>query len=153
MTSYFHISSPQDPARLEEADAILRQAISLRGDYVDAYINRGDILLKMNRTEEAVQVYKKALEFNADNPDVHYNLAIVHLEKQEREKALEYFNNALLIKPDHQVTQGELVNVNNISILCISCIEFLTFFHIYPLMVHFFPYLSSNDPLFSIFIL
>ena len=89
---------------MEEADAILRQAISLRSDYVDAYINRGDVLLKMNRTEEAVLVYKKALEINANNPDVHYNLAIVHLEKREREAALEYFNKALLIKPDHQVS-------------------------------------------------
>ncbi|OQV18975.1 Transmembrane and TPR repeat-containing protein [Hypsibius exemplaris] len=93
----------RDPARLEEADQILRQAISLRSDYVDAYINRGDVLLKMNRTDEAVAVYKKALEFNAENPDVFYNLAIVYLERQDPNTALEFFNKALSVKPDHQL--------------------------------------------------
>ncbi|UYV70810.1 TMTC3 [Cordylochernes scorpioides] len=34
--------------RLEEADALYRQAISMRADYIEAYINRGDILIKLN---------------------------------------------------------------------------------------------------------
>ncbi|OQV18972.1 Transmembrane and TPR repeat-containing protein [Hypsibius exemplaris] len=85
------LPQPKPGQKLEEADQILRQAISLRSDYVDAYINRGDVLLKMNRTDEAVAVYKKALEFNAENPDVFYNLAIVYLERQDPNTALEFF--------------------------------------------------------------
>nr|NVI79181.1 putative transmembrane and TPR repeat-containing protein CG4050-like protein [Cucujiformia] len=43
--------------RLEEADMLYRQAISMRADYTQAYINRGDILIKLNRTREAQEVY------------------------------------------------------------------------------------------------
>nr|NVI79160.1 putative transmembrane and TPR repeat-containing protein CG4050-like protein [Cucujiformia] len=43
--------------RLEEADMLYRQAISMRADYTQAYINRGDILIKLNRTKEAQEVY------------------------------------------------------------------------------------------------
>jgi len=39
----------RNSTRLEEADALYRQAISMRADYTQAYINRGDILIKMNR--------------------------------------------------------------------------------------------------------
>lgn len=39
----------RNQTRLEEADALYRQAISMRADYTQAYINRGDILIKMNR--------------------------------------------------------------------------------------------------------
>ncbi|KAK8735458.1 hypothetical protein OTU49_005399, partial [Cherax quadricarinatus] len=38
----------RNETRLEEADALYRQAISMRADYTQAYINRGDILIKMN---------------------------------------------------------------------------------------------------------
>ena len=76
---------------------------SMRGDYVEAWINRGDVLLKMNRTEEALRVYQRAAEIDPSNPDIFYNMAIVYTELAQNHKALEYFNRALKIKPDHQV--------------------------------------------------
>lgn len=39
----------KNETRLEEADLLYRQAISMRADYTQAYINRGDVLLKLNR--------------------------------------------------------------------------------------------------------
>lgn len=39
----------RNDSRLEEADALYKQAISMRADYTQAYINRGDILIKMNK--------------------------------------------------------------------------------------------------------
>nr|NVI79203.1 putative transmembrane and TPR repeat-containing protein CG4050-like protein [Cucujiformia] len=47
----------KNATRLEEADMLYRQAISMRADYTQAYINRGDILIKLNRTKEAQEVY------------------------------------------------------------------------------------------------
>nr|MBE5727528.1 putative transmembrane and TPR repeat-containing protein CG4050-like [Cucujiformia] len=46
----------KNSTRLEEADMLYRQAISMRADYTQAYINRGDILIKLNRTKEAQEV-------------------------------------------------------------------------------------------------
>ena len=74
----------------------------MRGDYVQAYINRGDVLLKMNRTEEALAVYKSALNYDATNPDIHYNLGVVALEQGRPDQGLQYLNRALELDPQHK---------------------------------------------------
>ena len=68
-------------SRLEEADLLYRQAISMRSDYTQAYINRGDILLKLNRTKEAQEVYERALFYDNTNADIYYNLGVVLIEQ------------------------------------------------------------------------
>lgn len=64
----------KNSTRLEEADMLYRQAISMRADYTQAYINRGDILIKLNRTKEAQEVYERALLYDSNNPDIYYNV-------------------------------------------------------------------------------
>lgn len=86
---------------LEEADNLYRQAIAMRADYVQAYINRGDVLIKMGRHAEALDVYREALKYEPENPDLHYNLGVVHIEWGEPDIALEHFERALLIDPEH----------------------------------------------------
>ena len=71
----------KNESRLEEADYLYRQAISMRADYTQAYINRGDILIKLNRTKEAQEVYERALAFDSTNADIYYNLGVVLLEQ------------------------------------------------------------------------
>ncbi len=87
--------------RLEEADLLYRQAISMRADYTQAYINRGDILLKLNRTKEAQEVYETALTYEHDNPDLLYNLAVVLLNQGDYTRAMNYLDKALEYDPDH----------------------------------------------------
>ena len=53
----------------------------MRADYTQAYINRGDILIKLNRTKEAQEVYERALAFDSTNADIYYNLGVVLLEQ------------------------------------------------------------------------
>ena len=65
-----------------------RQAIGMRADYTQAYINRGDILMRLNRSRDAQEQYETALTFESDNPDIHYNLGVVHLEQGEHAQAL-----------------------------------------------------------------
>ena len=86
---------------LEEADHLYRQAIAMRSDYVQAYINRGDVLIKMGRHSEALDVYGDALKYEPENPDLHYNLGVVHIERGEPEIALEHFERSLSIDPEH----------------------------------------------------
>ncbi|CAG9836177.1 unnamed protein product [Diabrotica balteata] len=64
----------KNSTRLEEADMLYRQAISMRADYTQAYINRGDILIRLNRTKEAQEVYERALLYDSNNPDIYYNV-------------------------------------------------------------------------------
>lgn len=65
----------KNATRLEEADLLYRQAISMRADYTQAYINRGDVLIKLNRTKEAQEVYERALFYDSNNPDIYYNVS------------------------------------------------------------------------------
>lgn len=89
-------------SRLEEADSLYRQAISMRADYTQAYINRGDILIKLNRTREAQDVYEQALQIDATNPDIYYNLGVVLLEQRKPTLALSYFDQALKLNELHE---------------------------------------------------
>ena len=86
---------------LEEADSLYRQAIAMRADYVQAYINRGDVLIKMGRHAEALEVYHDALKHEPENPDLYYNLGVVHIEWGEPDIALQHFEQALVIDPEH----------------------------------------------------
>lgn len=92
----------RNETRLEEADRLYRQAISMRADYTQAYINRGDILLKMNRTKEAQEVYERALFYDSNNPDIYYNLGVVFLEQGKASQALAYLDKALEFDPEHE---------------------------------------------------
>ncbi|EEC04478.1 smile protein, putative, partial [Ixodes scapularis] len=82
---------------------LYRQAISMRVDYIQAYINRGDILIKLNRTKEAQEVYQRALQLDATNADIHYNLLL------ERGKANErvYFNLGMLSMDESKPQDAE----------------------------------------------
>ena len=42
---------------------LYRQAIGMRSDYTQAYINRGDILMRLNRSRDAQEQYETALTF------------------------------------------------------------------------------------------
>uniref|UniRef100_A0A4W4EUZ6 dolichyl-phosphate-mannose--protein mannosyltransferase n=1 Tax=Electrophorus electricus TaxID=8005 RepID=A0A4W4EUZ6_ELEEL len=90
-------------SRLEEADQLYRQAISMRPDFKQAYISRGELLLKMNKPSEARDTYLRALELDRTNADLWYNLAIVNIEMKEPSEALRNFNRALDLNPRHKL--------------------------------------------------
>ncbi|XP_015925540.2 protein O-mannosyl-transferase TMTC3 [Parasteatoda tepidariorum] len=101
---FLHLASliSQNESRLEEADALYREAITLRSDFTNAYLNRGDVLLKMNKSKEAESMYHRAIQFDESNPDLHFNLGIVLMDQGKNTEALEQFNKALDIEPDHE---------------------------------------------------
>lgn len=90
-------------SRLEEADQLYRQAISMRPDFKQAYISRGELLLKMNKPLKAKEAYLKALELDRNNADLWYNLAIVYIELKEPDEALKNFNRALELNSRHKL--------------------------------------------------
>ncbi|CAG2231886.1 TMTC [Mytilus edulis] len=118
----------KNDSRLHEADKMLQTAVSMRPDYVQGYINRGDIMVKLGRMKEAIEIYKTALKYEPDNADVYYNLGVVSLELKDKcsktlmlvnnlnkpLEALPYLNTLLQNYPDH--TKGMMllgdINVN-----------------------------------------
>ncbi|KAH9362380.1 hypothetical protein HPB48_018032 [Haemaphysalis longicornis] len=90
----------------EKAEAaflkLYQEAISLRSDFTDAYLNRGDFLLRMNRTKEAEAMYERALELDESNPDLYYNLGVILMDQGRNDEAMALFNRALELDPDHE---------------------------------------------------
>ncbi|KAL3883448.1 hypothetical protein ACJMK2_029709 [Sinanodonta woodiana] len=91
----------RDPNRLTEADDLLRTAVNMRPDYVEGYINRGDIMVRMKRLQDAIEQYELAKKYAPDNADVHYNLGVVYLEMGKPQLAYPNFEEALNFDPDH----------------------------------------------------
>ncbi|KAF6777148.1 hypothetical protein AHF37_03638 [Paragonimus kellicotti] len=91
------------PPQLDDAARLLRRAISLRSDFVDAYQNYGSVLIKQGKLKEAEDTYRTALVYQQRNPDLYYNLGVVLLETGRSVDGVENLNKALLLKPDHAV--------------------------------------------------
>lgn len=100
---YLNLASlvSKDESRLMEADNLLKTAVSMRPDYVQGYINRGDIMVRLGRKQEAIEQYNLALHYENDNADVYYNLGVVNLDIGNRREARFYFEKALHYDPDH----------------------------------------------------
>lgn len=79
----------QNDSRLEEAEQVYLELIAMRSDFVEAYINLGDVLIKQNRIEDAITIYERALRFEYKLADIYYNLGVAHslLMQQSAESA------------------------------------------------------------------
>ncbi|XP_005113590.2 protein O-mannosyl-transferase TMTC3, partial [Aplysia californica] len=82
LNAYLNLANlvSKDPARLDKAEQLLRQAITMRADYVEAYINLGDILVKLGRLQDAKNTYEAAIAHDPVNADLYYNTGVVLLE-------------------------------------------------------------------------
>ncbi|KAA0197649.1 Transmembrane and TPR repeat-containing protein 3 [Fasciolopsis buskii] len=89
------------PPHLDEAGQLLRRAISLRSDFVDAYQNYGSVLIKQGRLEEAENTFRTALTYQQKNPDLHYNLGVVLLDSGRKLEGLDALQHALILRSDH----------------------------------------------------
>ena len=69
-----------DPERLQEAYDMYQKAISMKPDFVNAHMNRGDVLMKMGRVPEAIEAFKKALEHDPSYSDALFNLGSAQMQ-------------------------------------------------------------------------
>ena len=54
----------------------------MRSDFVDAYINLGDVLIKQGKLKQAIQIYKKGIQssenVNSKTADLYFNLGVAY---------------------------------------------------------------------------
>ena len=72
-----------------EAEARLRQAISLQPGFAEAYNNLGNVLLATLRPAEANEAYSRAIELKAGYAQAHHNRALARLTMGEFETGWE----------------------------------------------------------------
>lgn len=100
---YYNLANlvKMDPSRLDEAYSLYQKALSMKPDFVEAHMNKGDVLLKMNRTREAKQSFEKALEHNPEYSDAHYNLGTTYIQLGDKREAERCYRRALAIEEGH----------------------------------------------------
>ena len=104
----------------------------MRSDFVDAYINLGDVLIKQGKLKQAIQIYKKGIQssenVNSKTADLYFNLGVAYSimiknhtikneDNQDKIRLIaEYFVNATTINPFHKeslVNLAILIQRNN----------------------------------------
>ena len=90
-----------DPLRLQEAYNLYQTALSMKPDFVEAHLNKGDVLLKLNRTFDAKSSFERALRYNPTYTDALFNLGTAHIQLGEKQKAEKCYRQALAVDKRH----------------------------------------------------
>lgn len=76
-----------DDGNLEEALALLNQALELYPDHTEALYYLGLIYLKQDKLDESIAALQKAYELVPQSPSVAFQLGVVHFTREEYEEA------------------------------------------------------------------
>ena len=87
--------------RLEESVVAFYEAIKLKADYLESWINLGYVLCELGRFEEASNVLTKALELDPVSEEALCNLGVVYLRQEKFSQAEVVFRKATQIKPSY----------------------------------------------------
>ena len=108
---YLYAKSCLGTDDVTNAVAMLTRAILVKADYADAYLLRGEVLLKEGKLDEADEDAKHLLEEYPDNEDILMLKAKIEKERGNVSAAIEYLNKAIDSNPFRQEAyrfRGEL---------------------------------------------
>lgn len=89
----------EDPATMNDAEALYRRALELDPWLTIAYTNLGNIAFRRQNTEAAESLYRKALELDSRQPEAQYNLGYMMLERGQADEAIPLFHGAIDVDP------------------------------------------------------
>ena len=87
--------------QLHEAERSYRQALSLKGDYVEALGNLGNVLREKGELDEACAAYRQVLTIKPDHPEGYNNLGVVLKEQGKRDEARDAYQRAIALNPEN----------------------------------------------------
>lgn len=86
--------------RDDDALAALDKAVALNGAYLEAWANRGLLLVRLSRAQEGLESFDAALKLRPDNADLWFHRGTILSALGRLQDALESFDQALALKPD-----------------------------------------------------
>src|SRR5688572_29016815 len=89
----------EDPATMDDAERLYREAMTLDPWLAIAYTNLGNIRFRRQDGSGAETLYRKALEIDPRQPEAQYNLGYVMLERAEPEASIPLFLGAIESDP------------------------------------------------------
>lgn len=91
-----------------DAESVLRRAVELNPDHLEAWNNLGRSLLGLGRVEEAEEAFRRQLDVAPFHDHAHNNLGLA-LQRQERiEEAEDAFRRQLDVVPLHEYANANL---------------------------------------------
>ncbi|MBI2878013.1 MAG: tetratricopeptide repeat protein [Candidatus Tectomicrobia bacterium] len=100
-----------DLGRHEEAIGVLKKAISLESEHVEARNNLGIAYEKLGRYDEAMEIYRQALELKPNFAQAHGNLGMIYEKRGLPEKALVEYQKAISLDPNRSEFHNNLGNI------------------------------------------
>ena len=88
-------------AEHEKAIELYNKALAIKPDYVEVYLNLGNLLKEQGKPEEAIEAYNKALAIKPDYAEAYSNMGIALQQQGKPEEAIKAYKNAIAMKPDN----------------------------------------------------
>ena len=92
---------------IEQSEDLFKKIIEKKPDYINAYVNYGNLKRDNNDFEFAIDLYNKALKINSQIPAVLYSLALAYQGLGKFELAIDYAKKTLEIEP--KFTQADML--------------------------------------------
>ena len=107
---YFNLANliRKDPTRYDEAYTLYKKATSMKPDFLEAYLNMGDLLLQKNETQKAKESFLKAVASNPRFADAHYNLGTTYIKLGDVALAEKSYRTALALDKHHLLSMYNL---------------------------------------------
>ena len=76
------------------------KAIQLKWDFLDAYMNRGNIYASKNDFDRAIKDYNTGIELNPNYAECYINRGLAYEEQGDFDRAVQDFDTAIQLKPN-----------------------------------------------------
>ncbi len=96
---------------LDEGEKLIRKALQLKPDYVDAHYNLGRILHLSMRNDEAEEIFRAGIALAPDDPKQLFSLATILTGQHHYREALDICQKVLEIKPSLPEVYGQIGNI------------------------------------------
>ena len=99
----------------EEAETLLRRAIALKPDYLEAHMNLGENLRNRGRPDEAIPWFQQAIALRPDYIDAHYCLGTTLLMLGRNQEAVPCLEQAFAFAPSRLEIRNNLFAALSLS--------------------------------------
>jgi protein O-GlcNAc transferase len=82
------------------ADDLSDRALSLDGEYPDALVLKGQILVMKGQITAARELLEKACKVAPDNAEAHFQLAVFFDSRKLHHEAVQHFERAITLRPE-----------------------------------------------------
>jgi tetratricopeptide (TPR) repeat protein len=94
-------------ASVKEYDTSLRfyvEALKIEPNHVPSLVNKGGVLIQLDRINDAINCYKKALEIEPRRVEALYNMGNALLALKEFDKSIKYYDDVLKVEPNYSMS-------------------------------------------------